>query len=93
MELVIDNNSGFIGDHVFSEPIPIITRTGPKFVIEHILQHHWTKNGGFKFEVKWCNFPDSVKHNKWMMTTQLQHTIALDKYLTDTGLTSSQRHH
>ncbi|KAJ3567660.1 hypothetical protein NP233_g6218 [Leucocoprinus birnbaumii] len=68
------------------DPPPIMTRTGPEYVIEKILQHR-RKGNGYEFEVKWRDFPDSEEHNEWMTTTKLKHTVALEKYLQATGLT------
>ncbi|KAJ3568702.1 hypothetical protein NP233_g5537 [Leucocoprinus birnbaumii] len=68
------------------DPPPIMTRTGPEYVIEKILQHR-RKGNGYEFEVKWRDFPDSEEHNEWMTTTKLKHTVALERYLQTTGLT------
>ncbi|KAJ3561342.1 hypothetical protein NP233_g10248 [Leucocoprinus birnbaumii] len=67
------------------DPPPVMTRTGPEYVIEKILQHR-RKGNGYEFEVKWRDFPDSDEHNEWMTTTKLKHTVALEKYLQATGL-------
>ncbi|KAJ3575561.1 hypothetical protein NP233_g1018 [Leucocoprinus birnbaumii] len=73
-----------------TDPTPIMTRTGPEHVIEKILEHR-PKRGGYEFLIKWRDFPNSEEHNEWMTTTQLRHTIALEKYLRKTGLDPSCR--
>ncbi|KAJ3561996.1 hypothetical protein NP233_g9849 [Leucocoprinus birnbaumii] len=72
------------------EPKPIMTRSGPEHVIERILEHR-QKRGGYEFLVKWRDFPNSEEHNEWLTTTQLRHTVALEKYLRKTGLDPSRR--
>jgi len=64
---------------------PLMTQTGPEHIIKRILQHQ-RKGCGYKFLVKWRDFPDSEEHNEWMTGTRLQSTVALVKYLRTVSL-------